>query len=148
MPSVLARRCPSEHNLILNHFSAVILNVVDRINTAQTNVRITKVAHKGNIVFINNLKTTESIRFLATRSLGKHCSWPDKQKHRSAGPAMEMWGLFDQAKMRMLMAAKIQRPKLLCSVTHEGTQCLWTPGLLGVPGKCFWCDQQTCFVAT
>lgn len=52
MPSVLASRCPSEHNLIFNYFSSVILNVVDRINTAQTNVRITKVAHKGDVVFI------------------------------------------------------------------------------------------------
>lgn len=49
---MLVRSCPSEHTLIFNYFSSVILNAADRINIAQENVRISNVAHKGNVVLI------------------------------------------------------------------------------------------------
>lgn len=86
----------------------------------------------------NNFKTPESICFFGSEVTCKN--QVVGRMNRSVetwGQRWKMWGLFDQAKMRELMAAKIQRPKRLCSVTQEETQCLWTPGLLTVTEKCF-----------
>lgn len=139
------RSCPSEHTLIFNYFSSVILNAADRINIAQANVRITNVGiTKATLSLFtqNNFKTSESIRFFGSEVTQKNYAVGRMNSSTEVlGQRWKMWGLFDQAKMWALMAAKIQRPKRLCSVTQEEAQCLWTPGLLTVPEKCFLIDS-------